>query len=75
MAAAFADFASVTDAFMALSVDPSGWGAAGRRATTSFGAILLPTRGPQTPLISTTHSLGVTQTMAHALVVSRGSGT
>jgi PAS domain-containing protein len=60
MAAAFADFASLTDAFMAAAVDPSGWDAAmeeAARATGSFGAILLPVRGRQTPFVPMTDSM------------------
>jgi hypothetical protein len=53
---------------MAAGADPSRWAA---RATTSFGATLLPVRGRQTPLLAMTDSLGVTGTTAHALIASR----
>lgn len=46
--AAFGDFASLTDAFMAAAMDPSRWNAAmdaAANATGSFGAVLLPLRG------------------------------
>jgi DNA-binding CsgD family transcriptional regulator/PAS domain-containing protein len=60
MAATFGDFASVTDAFNAAAVDPSAWNAAMEEvatATGSFGAILLPVRGRQTPLVPMTDSM------------------
>ena len=60
MAAAFGDFASLSDAFMAAALDPSGWDAAmeeAASATGSFGAILLPVRGRQTPLVPMTDSM------------------
>ena len=48
----FQDFGSLTDAFTAAAIDPSLWGAAmdaAADATGSFGANLVPLRGPRTP--------------------------
>ena len=59
MRAAFGDFASLSDAFMAAAVDPSRWGAAmdvAAKATGSFGAILVPIRG-RTPAIPISESM------------------
>jgi PAS domain-containing protein len=59
VAAAFGDFASLTDAFMTAAVDPSRWDTAmdaAARATGSFGAILVPIRGC-TPAVPTSASM------------------
>ena len=59
MAAAFGDFASLTDAFMTAAVDPSRWDTAmdaAAKATGSFGAILVPIRG-RTPALPTSASM------------------
>jgi DNA-binding CsgD family transcriptional regulator len=59
MAAAFGDFATLSDAFMAAAADQSRWDAAmdaAAKATGSFGAILIPIRG-RTPAVPISASM------------------
>jgi DNA-binding CsgD family transcriptional regulator len=55
----FGDFGSLTDALMAAAIDAKRWDAAmdaAAKATGSFGAVLLPTRG-RAPLVPKSESL------------------
>jgi hypothetical protein len=59
MSAMFGDFGSLTDALMAAAIDAKRWDAAmdaAAKATGSFGAVLLPTRG-RAPLVPKSESL------------------
>ena len=59
MAAAFGDFGTLSDAFMAAAADQSRWDAAmdaAAKATGSFGAILIPIRG-RTPAVPISASM------------------
>jgi DNA-binding CsgD family transcriptional regulator len=59
MAGGFGDFGNLTEAFMAAAVDRSRWDAAmdvAAKATDSFGAALVPVRGP-TPAMPVSQSM------------------